>query len=112
MTITVRKAGNVAILDLVGPLKMGDAEMAFRERVDELINAGTRQLAINLAGVPEMDSSGIGALVRVFSAVKTAGGKCKLFGAPKRVRQTLKMVRLDNVLELVEDEAAALADLA
>jgi len=112
VTITVRKAGNVAILDLAGPLKMGDAEQAFRERVEELISAGTRQLAINLAGVPEMDSSGIGALVRVFSATKTAGGKCKLFAAPKRVRQTLKMVRLDNVLELVEDEAAALASLA
>ena len=112
MTIAVRKVGNVAIFDLTGPLKMGDAEQAFRERVDELLSAGTRQLAVNLAGVPEMDSSGIGALVRVFSATKTAGGKCKLFGATKRVRQTLKMVRLDNVLELVDDEAAALASLA
>ena len=109
MTVTVRTTGNAAILDLKGPLKMGDAEQAFRDQVDELIKSGVRNLAINLAGVPEMDSSGIGALVRAFSAAKQAGGKCKFFSAPKRVKQTIKMVRLDNVLDVVEDEATALA---
>lgn len=109
VTITVRKAGNATILELKGPLKMGEAEQAFSDQVQDLLNAGTRNLAINLAGVPEMDSSGIGALVRAFSAAKAAGGKCKLFSAPKRVKQTLKMVRLDSVLEVVEDEATALA---
>ena len=109
VTITVRKTGNAVILDLAGPLKMGDAEQAFRDQVDELLRTGTRNLAVNLAGVPEMDSSGIGALVRAFSAAKQAGGKCKYFSAPKRVKQTIKMVRLENVLEVVEDEAAALA---
>ena len=109
VTITVRMTGNAAILDLKGPLKMGDAEQSFRDQVDDLLKQGTRNLAINLAGVPEMDSSGIGALVRAFSAAKQAGGKCKFFSAPKRVKQTIKMVRLENVLELVEDEAAALA---
>ena len=109
VTITVRMTGNAAILDLKGPLKMGDAEQSFRDQVDDLLKQGTRNLAINLAGVPEMDSSGIGALVRAFSAAKQTGGKCKFFSAPKRVKQTIKMVRLENVLELVEDEAAALA---
>lgn len=109
VTITVRKTGNAAILDLKGPLKMGDAEQSFRDHVDDLLKQGIRNLAINLAGVPEMDSSGIGALVRAFSAAKQAGGKCKYFSAPKRVKQTIKMVRLENVLEIVEDEAAALA---
>lgn len=109
MTINVRKAGKATILDLSGPLKMGDAEQAFREQVEQLMGTGAKHLAVNLAGVPEMDSSGIGALVRAFSAVKQAGGKCKFFAAPKRVKQTLRMVRLDTVLDLAEDEASALA---
>ena len=109
MTINVRKAGKATILDLNGPLKMGDAEQAFRDQVQELMDAGTKHLAINLAGVPEMDSSGIGALVRAFSSFKQAGGKCRFFAPPKRVKQTLKMVRVDTVLDLVEDEASALA---
>ncbi|MBI4467397.1 MAG: STAS domain-containing protein, partial [Acidobacteria bacterium] len=109
MTINLRKTGKATILDLAGPLKMGEAVEAFREKVEELMESGTKNLAINLAGVPEMDSSGIGALVRAFSAIKQGGGKCKFFAPPKRVKQTLKMVRLDTVLDLAENEEAALA---
>lgn len=109
MEIKVRKTGNGAILDLEGPLKMGQAERDFRDQVTEVIESGAKNLAINLAGVSEMDSSGIGALVRVYTSVSRMGGKCKFFAAPKRIQQTLRMVRLDSVLELVEDEASALA---
>ena len=108
MHIRIRTKGNISIVDLNGPLKLGEPEQIFRKQIEELLGAGTRNLAINLAGVPEMDSSGIGALVRTFSTVKQQGGKCRFFGAPKRVVQTLKMVRLDSVLDLVEDEATAL----
>jgi len=109
VTIKVRNVGGVAILDLSGPLKMGEAEEAFRGQVEDLLAKGVANLAVNLAGVPEMDSSGIGSLVRAFSAAKAAGGKCKFFAAPKRVRQTLRMVRMDSVLDLAKDEATALA---
>lgn len=108
MDIRIRPKGNVSILDLTGPLKLGEPEQAFRQQVEELLSGGTKNLAVNLAGVPEMDSSGIGALVRAFNTVRQQGGKCRFFGAPKRVLQTLKMVRLDSVLDLVEDEATAL----
>jgi anti-sigma B factor antagonist len=109
--IKVRKTGTTAIIDLKGPLKMGEAEQAFKEQVAQLMEDGARNLAINLADVPELDSSGIGALVRAFTSVKSAGGKCRFFGATKRIKQTLRMVRLDSVLEMVDDEATALAGL-
>ncbi len=108
MDIKVRKTGTAAILDLKGPLKMGEAEQAFKEQVSQLMEAGTKNLAINLADVPELDSSGIGALVRAHTSVKSAGGTCRFFGATKRIKGILHMVRLDSVLEVVEDEAAAL----
>ncbi len=108
MNIGVRKAGNATILDLNGPLRLGDAEQTFRDQVQRLVDEGMRNVAINLGGVPAMDSSGIGALVRAYSSIKRAGGKCRFFAASKFVHQTLKMVRLDTVLELFEDEASAL----
>ncbi len=111
VNIKVRKTGTAAIIDIMGALKMGEPEQTFREQVTQLLEGGTKNLAVNLAGVPEMDSSGIGALVRGYTSVKHAGGKCRFFGASKRIKQTLRMVRLDSVLELVEDETAALAGL-
>lgn len=109
MEISIRKAGPATILDLEGPLKLGDAEEAFRTQMQQLVDAGTINVAVNLAGVTELDSSGIGALVRSFTAVKRAGGKCTFYAASKRVMMLLKMVRLDTILDLAEDEATALA---
>lgn len=108
MRIHIRTQGNVSILDLKGPLKLGEPEQTYRERVQELLEGGAKHFLVNLTGVPEMDSSGIGALVRGFSRIKQEGGKCRFFGANQRVLQTLKLVRLDTVLELSEDEATAL----
>jgi anti-sigma B factor antagonist len=108
VNINIRKAGRATILDLNGALKLGEAEELFRNQIKEILDAGSTHLAINMAGVTDLDSSGIGALVRVFTIVKRAGGKCTFYAPSKRVLMLLKMVRLDNVLDLVEDEATAL----
>lgn len=108
VNINVRTKGKVSILDLNGPLKLGEPEQTFAQKVQELLRGGTQNLVINLTDVPDMDSSGIGALVRAFNIVKQQGGKCRLYGAPKRVLQTLKLVRLDTLLGVVDNEAAAL----
>jgi len=109
VNIRIRNAGPATILDLDGPLKLGKAEEAFRSQIQQLVDAGTKHVAVNLAGVSDLDSSGIGALVRAFTTLKRSGGKCTFFSANKRLLMLLKMVRLDGVLDLAQDEAAALA---
>ncbi|HVB98156.1 MAG TPA: STAS domain-containing protein [Candidatus Dormibacteraeota bacterium] len=109
MVITVRKAGSITILNLNGALKLGESEQGFRQQVQQLIDDGSKHLAIDLAGVPEMDSSGVGSLVRTFANVKKSGGHCTFFAPTKRVLQLLRMVRLDTVLDIAEDEATALS---
>jgi len=111
LKIRIRKAGPATILDLEGPLKLGSTQEEFRDQVQKLIDAGSAHIAINLAGVSDLDSSGIGALVRVFTTLKRSGGRCTFFSPNKRVQMLLKMVRLDGVLTLAEDEASALATI-
>jgi anti-sigma B factor antagonist len=106
--ISIRKAGRATILDIEGPLKLGEAEESFRNQVQQLVDTGSTHVAVNLAGVTELDSSGIGALVRAFTTLKRAGGKCTYFAPSKRVMMLLKMVRLDTILDLADDEATAL----
>ena len=109
MNIDIRKAGPATILDLVGPLKLGEAEESLRNEIQRLLDSGTTHVAVNLSGVTALDSSGIGALVRSFTTLKRAGGKCTFFAPSKQVLMLLKMVRLDTILDLAEDEATALA---
>ena len=109
MTISVRSSDTATILDMNGALKIGDAEQGFREKVRELLAAGSKNLAVNMAAVPMTDSSGIGAMMYAYTSAKRVGGKCKFFALSNQVRQVLKMVLLDTVFELYDDEAAALA---
>jgi anti-sigma B factor antagonist len=108
VNIGIRRAGPATVLDLTGALKLGESEETFRHQIQQLLDTGSTHLAVNLAGVPDMDSSGIGALVRAFTTVKRAGGKCTFYAPNKRVSMLLKMVRLDSVLDLAQDEATAL----
>jgi anti-sigma B factor antagonist len=109
--INVRRAGSAAILDVDGPLKIGETGESFRKQVEQLVEGGTKHIAVNMAGVTDLDSSGIGALVRTFTTLKRAGGRCTFFAPNKRVSMLLKMVRLDTVLDMAEDEGTALARL-
>ena len=109
MTINTRRVDRVTILDLNGSFKAGEAEQAFRNSVGEALSAGVTNLALNLAGVSFLDSSGIGSVVRTLLTLKERGGEFRVFGASKQVAQVLRMVRLDKVLGLAEDETAALA---
>ena len=107
--LSVRKVGNVNILDLKGPLRIGEGEQKFKDQIRTLVESGEKNLAVNLASVPMVDSSGIGAFVRSHKMLKEVGGRFALFAPTKMVRQTLKMVGLDRFLVMYEDEASALA---
>jgi anti-anti-sigma factor len=111
LKINVRRAGRVTILDLEGALKLGAPEDAFREQIRQLMAAGPTCLAINLARVSDLDSSGVGLLLQTFAAFKRAGGRCAFFSPSERVKMVLRMVHLDRVLDIFGDEATALARL-
>ncbi len=109
MVIRIRKSGATTILDLNGPLMVGDSELAFRTKIQELLQEGSRKLAINLAGVSEMDSWGLGALVRHCSQVRRAGGRCIFFAPTERVLHLLETTHLGLVLDMAESEAEAVS---
>ena len=107
----VRVVEKGVVIDITGGLRLGESEQAFRQQVQELLDSGKRNIAVNLGAVTFVDSSGIGGMVRAFTSVTRAGGKLFFFAPSKMIRQTLKMVRLDTVLSLYDDEAAAIAAL-
>ena len=109
LNITVRQVGRIAILDLDGSLRLGPSEGALRDRLRLLLTAGTVHVALNLARLRDIDSSGIGLVVRTLSQFQRAGGACVLFAPNDRLRTVFKMVRLESVLNTAPDEASALS---
>src|SRR3989442_14994037 len=63
MQIQERTVGAVTILDLKGKLMLGDGDTLLKDKVRSLVSRGCRQLVLNLADVPHVDSVGIGEIV-------------------------------------------------
>jgi anti-sigma B factor antagonist len=110
--LSTREQSGVVILDTNGTLTLGEGTSALRNKVRELVAAGSHNLVLNLADVTYMDSSGLGELIGAHTTITTAGGEMKLLNLAKRVHDLLKITKLYTVFEVFEDEAAALASFA
>jgi anti-sigma B factor antagonist len=108
--IQQREAEGVVVLSIRRSLK-GEGETALRERVEALVRAGHTEILIDMSGMPYVDSSELGRLIRANISVRQAGGRVRLCNLSERVVALLKMTRLDTVLELYATEEEALANI-
>ena len=109
-TAIVRDSGDVAIVDLGGRFTLGDAAGVIRTCVRNLVDAGRRNILLNLADVTHMDSAaGLGELIGSYQLVKKIGGDLKLLNAQKSVADVLRITRLDTVFKIYADEAEAVS---
>jgi anti-sigma B factor antagonist len=101
MRISERWLGNVAVLDLVGPLTGWMAARAMEEAVRRHRQAGTHTVVANFRQVPSVDLAGLGALVDGYSAMREAGGEMRLAGLT-RIHDLVVMTRLLTVFDTFE----------
>jgi anti-anti-sigma factor len=64
-------------------------------------------VVIGLGGVTFMDSSGIGWLLKCHKRAREAGGRFVVHSLPPGVMDVMKMMRLDKVLHIAENEPAS-----
>ena len=107
MDINVVKRGEVQLIRLRGPLRMGEAVDTLRQTLEEALGAGDTRLVLNLAEVPMIDSSGIGLVVRFLASTKQRGGNVKLVQPSKFAVQTLRLVGVLNLFQVFDDDDAA-----
>ncbi|HYE88164.1 MAG TPA: STAS domain-containing protein, partial [Vicinamibacterales bacterium] len=94
MTIDKRRIGDITILDLAGKLTIGDGAEILRDTVASIVFQGEKQVVLNLAGVPYMDSGGLGELVRCSMVARKAGGAVKLVNLTNKISDLLAITKL------------------
>ena len=107
MPITERRARDVTILDLSGPLVV-ERFGALKDHVAQLVRADRRFLILNLAQVPYIDSIGVAEIVRVHTMLSRHGGHLTLVNMHERVQELLKITGLLAILDHADDERGAL----
>lgn len=109
MEIQQNISNDVLILRAAGKLTIGDGDVAVRRAVQRALSEGRTNILLDMAGVSRIDSSGIGELVAQHVSAQHRGGQLKLLRLSDKVGGVLKATRLTGVLEIFDDETAALS---
>jgi anti-anti-sigma factor len=107
MQFSSRTVGDVVVVQCSGRLVAGEEAQTFQDHVRrELIEIPF--IVLNARELEFVDSSGLGAIVRLMSAARAEGGDLKLCHLPTLMRKSIEMTNLHRVLEIYENESDAI----
>ena len=109
LEVNERQAGDVTILDLTGSVRMGEGAVSLRNSIRGLNDDGKKKILLNLAGVKNIDSSGIGELIANYTTIKREGGQLKLLNLTEKIQNLLVITKLLTVFDSYDNEAEALS---
>ena len=112
MAITVSEKEGVMIFRLTGRMiSPGIKEVS--ETIAEVLADLTAppRLVFDFKDVTGMDSSGLGALMKVYSEIHPRGGRIAVINVNKHVKNLIVMARLITVFKSFESEDDAIAAL-
>jgi anti-sigma B factor antagonist len=108
LDLNERQAGDVTILDLSGSVRMGEGAVSLRNSIRGLIEQGNKKILLNLSGVKNIDSSGIGELIANYTTLSRDGGQLKLLNLTEKIQNLLVITKLLTVFDSYDTEAEAL----
>jgi len=99
LALSTTAQGERTIVHVGGEIDVYTAPQ-LRRRLDEPIQAGCKDLVVDLGRVTFLDSTGLGVLVGRLKMVRSQGGRMRIVGATDRVLKVFTITGLDRVLEM------------
>ncbi len=107
VNLTTRQVGDVSIVDLAGKITLGAESNALGNLLRDLRSQGHVKILLNMRDVSYVDSSGMGEMVSGLTEASHKGGSLKLLGLTPRVKDLLRITKLQTIFDVHEDEAQA-----
>jgi anti-sigma B factor antagonist len=105
LEIQERENEGILILDLNGRLVLGPEDSALRQKLQALVER--QNVIVNLKGVSDIDSTGMGTLVNSALRFREAGGKLVLLNLNDSKGSLPDILKLNTVFETYQEEVAA-----
>jgi anti-sigma B factor antagonist len=107
LQLNQREKEGIRILDLQGPLTIGDSETILRNAIAVPAEGSTVNVILNLGDVTEINDDGLGALVFSRTRIVRCGGGLKLLNVPRDL-SLMVLTKLETVFEVFTDEQDAI----
>lgn len=98
------------VLDVSGEIDVYTAPQ-FKEAVNQLINAGQKDLIIDMSRVTYMDSSGFGTLLSATKRLRPEGGSVNLVACNSAIDRMLRITRLNTIFGTFQTIEEAMREL-
>jgi anti-sigma B factor antagonist len=98
---------DIVVLEIKGRITLGGESKQLEWAVETLVGEGRKKVILDLSGVTNVDSTGIGIIVMSAGKLKKAGGELRVAGATAHVEEVLKMTNIDQIVVLHSTTAAA-----
>jgi anti-anti-sigma factor len=111
LNVTVRRRGDVAVLDLVGDIdRDGDAplKLAYQQAVAD----GATRVLLNFDGVGYINSTGIAVIVSLLARARTEGRPVIACGLTEHYQRIFNITRLSDFIGIYQDEDSAVGGAA
>ena len=108
MTLNIETHGDVKIVRVQEERLVYSMLSSFFAEVSKVIDAGSKNLIIDLSKVTYIDSASVGCLMDIYRAVAELHGQIKLLGLQERVETMVSMTGLHNFMDIYREESAAL----
>jgi len=106
---TKQLAPDIVVLEIAGRITLGRESKQLEWAVESLVGEGRKKVIFDIAGVTNVDSTGIGIIVMSSGKLKKAGGELRVAGASAHVGEVMKMTNVDQIVVLHPTTAAAAA---
>ncbi len=107
LQMETRRVGDIVVVKCAGRIVAGEEVESLQRKLGDLL-PHDRDFLLQMADVSFLDSSGIGALVRLHTRSLAAHGNLKLCCVSNVVADVLRLTRLNSLLEAYETEEAAI----
>ena len=107
MNYSISEQNGIVILALQGKIMGGPEATEINEKINLLLDENKLKIVINLENVEWMNSSGLGILIGAVTVLKNSNGEMRLINVSDRIKNLLKITKLNNVFRICEnlDEA-------
>ncbi len=110
MQINLKKHNNAIVVELEGEIDLFHSRI-LKEQFNKLVNANVQKICVDFDKVTYIDSSGVGALLYMFSESRAKALGLVYSGIKGSVRRVIELTKLTNYLPLEDDLQAGLARL-
>ena len=102
----------VTVVAVRGVINFGESARQFSSFLAELLESGVPSVLVDMSGIDNVDSTGLGELVGYLQRFEKEGKRLALFRPHRRILSLLRLTRLDEIFSIFEDRDEAIEPLS